>query len=67
MRSHLLARALLQFLDQKVSVSVDLSNGEDSTSGNRAFGEPCEIIFDGEGGLAILGECGRLNFDPRAK
>ncbi len=64
MRSHDLARRLLSLPDLPVTLSVDLSMGdEESTAGDRAFGCACEINPDACA-ITICAEDGYLNFHP---
>lgn len=62
MRSHELARRLLERPDLPVEVSVDLSTEDESTSGHRAFGDAYTINPDAAR-MVICAEAGFLNFD----
>ena len=63
MRSHDLARALLNAPDLPVDISTDVSTGDES-AGDRAFGKPYCIQWD-NASLTICAE-GSLNFNPYA-
>ena len=63
MRSHELARALLSRPDLPVTLSVDLSTEDESTSGDRAFGSAYAINPDAAE-MVICAEAGYLNYDP---
>lgn len=63
MRSHDLARALLSRPDLPVTLSVDLSTEDESTSGNRAFGSAYALNPDATE-MVICAEAGYLNYDP---
>ena len=66
MHSHDLARALLAKPDLPVVVSVDLSTEDETTSGDRAFGDVYAINPDAAT-MVICAEAGCLNFNPAGR